>query len=76
MSASKVNTYTARIPWLCDSLKKSIAYKNELYKIQKINNDPQKTAYYKKYKNKLSKILRNVERKHYASLIDEHKADL
>ena len=37
----KVNSYTTRIPWLSESLKRSIAYKNELYKAQKITNNHQ-----------------------------------
>ena len=72
----RVNSYSTRLPWLCESLKKSIAHKNELYKKQKKSNCPEETSHYKKYKNKLAKVLRNVERKYYASLIEQHKSDL
>ena len=72
----KVNSYTARLPWLTDALRKSIAHKNDLYRKQKKSNIALEIEHYKKYKNKLSKILRSAERKHYATMIEEHKSDL
>ena len=72
----KVSPYSDRLPWLSESLKRSIAHKNDLYKKSIKTKDPQLVSTYKKYKDKLSKILRNMERKRYAYQFAEHKSDL
>jgi hypothetical protein len=66
--------YKVKKAWLTPALKESIKTKNKLFILMrkgKINAN-----YYKTYRNKLNKLLRITERKHYENLITEHKSDI
>ena len=53
--------YRNRLPWLTDGLKKSIKYKNKLYRISIKHPTSYNISKYKNFKNKLSSILRKEE---------------
>ena len=65
--------YRNRKPWLTDALKTSIKRKNVLYIALRKHYSPEKETYYKRYKNQLSKIVREAERKHYLNLLTKEK---
>ena len=53
--------YRNRLPWLTEGLKKSIKYKNKLYRISLRHPTSYNISKYKDYKNKLSSILKKEE---------------
>ena len=57
--------YRNRPPWLTDVLKKSIKYKNTLYRISLKHPTSYNISKYKDYKNKLSSILTKEEKNYY-----------
>ena len=68
--------YNSRKPWLSQGLKDGIKTKNKLYikyiKITSVYNEIK----YKNYRNKLSSILRNAEKKYYSDLLTENKHNI
>ena len=74
----KINAgYTNRKPWLSMALKESIKVKNKLYITRnKGPNAHEKCKYYKKYRNKLNKLLVTAERKYYSDLLEKHRSNL
>ena len=76
MKMIKLNKYKARLPWLSETLKAAIKHKNNLYIKQLHTKLEDDIRYYKSYRNTLTKLLRNAERKHYHDLLEEHKSDL
>ena len=68
--------YKTRKPWLSEGLKKSIKVKNRLYRKQKKSMKPEHETYYKKYRNKLNKVITDAERKHYDQLLSDNKHNL
>ena len=68
--------YNSRKPWLSQGLKDGIKTKNKLYikyiKIPSVYNEIK----YKNYRNKLSSILRNAEKKYYSDLLTENKHNI
>ena len=75
LKRTKSNEYSTRLPWLSDSLKECITKKNKLYVKQNVSKKDEDIKYYKKYKNMLSKVIKNSERKHYFCILEEHKSD-
>ena len=43
---------------------------------QKVSKNIDDITLYKRFKNKLTKKLKNAERQHYASLLKEHQSDI
>ena len=68
--------YKTRKPWLSNGIKKAIKVKNKLYQKSKKSMDPEHEKTYKKYRNKLNKIIGEAERAHYQKLINDNKDNL
>ena len=68
--------YKNRKPWLTEGLKKSIRIKNSLFILSKKHNSEEMESNYKKYRNRLTTLLRNAERDHYDSLLKKYKSNL
>ena len=68
--------YNNKKPWLTDGLRKSIKMKNKLYVKSKRCPSAQNTSYYKNYRNKLCRLLRKAEKRHYNELIERNKNNL
>ena len=60
-------------PWITKSLKKCIKVKNKLYVLYKNKNSVYNEITYKRYKNKLQNVIRNVKKSYYGSKIEENK---
>ena len=68
--------YRTRKPWLSEGLKRSIQTKNKLYHRKQKSKRPEHEIIYKKYRNKLNKLLLVAERKHYEQRLEENKCNL
>ena len=68
------SVYKSRKPWLSLALKNSIARKNWLYKLSLKQCCYEDT--YKIYKNKLTNLLRKVEKDYYQDLLKQNRANL
>ena len=68
--------YRNRLPWLTEGLKRSIKYKNKLYRISIKHSTSYNISKYKDYKNKLSSILKKEENLYYQSEIVSNKNNL
>ena len=68
--------YKTKKPWLSEVLKNSIKFKNKLFLRQKNSGNPELEQKYKIYRNKLTSLLKQVERSHYDSLLRENKNNL
>ena len=72
-------TYTHRKqfkPWLTSALLKSIQKKNKLYTIYLKHKTIQSKTYYKRYKNKLTNLLRAAEKRYYFDKIKLNQSNL
>ena len=70
---TKVSLYKNRKPWLSMGLKKAIRTKNKLYhKFIKFPTESNAKSY-RTYRNKLHRLLRNAERSHYDSILEDNK---
>ena len=67
--------YKNKKHWLTSGLKRSIAMKNSLYIKQLRNPSDENTKLYKRYKNKLTKVMKRAERLHFSELIEKHKGN-
>ena len=65
--------YKTRKPWLSEGLKKSIERKNKLYNRKQKTKNPEHEIIYKKYRNKLNKLMSIVEREYYEHRLQENK---
>ena len=68
--------YKTRKPWLSEGLKKSIERKNKLYHRKQKTKNPEHEIIYKKYRNKLNKLMSIVEREYYEHRLQENKQNL
>ena len=68
--------YKTRKPWLSEGLKKSIERKNKLYHRKQKTKNPEHEIIYKKYRNKLNKLMSIVEREYYENRLQEIKQNL
>ncbi len=68
--------YKNRHTWIPNSLKKSINIKESLYIVSLVKPTTININNYVMYKNKLTSILRNLERSHYEQELDLNKNDL
>ena len=70
------SSYKYRKPWLSEGLRKSIKYKNKLYRVKMRSNSPEAALKYNMYRNKLHSLLRAVERDHFDQLLNSYKNNL
>ena len=68
--------YKTRKPWLSEGLKKSIERKNKLYHRKQKTKNPEHEILYKKYRNKLNKLMSIVEREYIEHRLQENKQNL
>ena len=68
--------YKTRKPWLSKGLKKSIERKNKLYHRKQKTKNPEHEIIYKKYHNKLNKLMSIVEREYHEHRLQENKQNL
>ena len=68
--------YKNRKPWLTDALKKSIKRKNQMFKRKNKTKNPEQEVEYKKYRNRLNKIIHDAEREYYNKLFQENQSNL
>ena len=68
--------YKTRKPWLSEGLKRSIKTKNKLFHRKQKTNWLEHETIYKKYRNKLNKVILMAERKHYEQRLEENKCNL
>lgn len=71
----KLNPRSINKPWFTKSLKDACANKNKLYFKFLKTKLPKDEDVYKKYKNKLTSILRYCEKKYYDDLFEKSKRD-
>ena len=62
----KINKKSENKPWITRTILNSINKKNTMYKHYMKSKSPSLLEKYKKYKNKLTTILRSAEKKYYA----------
>ena len=60
-------------PWFTQGLRNACRKKNNLYRKFLENRSFDREQRYKRYKNKLTTILRNCERNYYSNLLEKHK---
>ena len=75
MTTTKIG-YSNKILWLTSGLKRSIKRKHVLHSIYLKNRSLENKANYTKFKNKLSHILKNAERKNYQDTLEQSKHNL
>ena len=63
-------------PWLTNCLRKSIRHKNNLYIKAKARPTLNNEITYERYKNKLSKILKQAEKLHCQELFSKYRTNL
>ena len=63
-------------PWITSAIMKSIKRKNKLYSIYLKHKTHSSLTYYKKYKNKLSSIIRTAEKSYYNTKLNKNKDNL
>ena len=68
--------YKIRKPWLSEGLKRSIQTKNKLYHRKQKSKRLEYETIYKKYRNKLNKLLLLAEKNHYEQRLEENKCNL
>ena len=68
--------YITRKPWLTSGLERSIKTKNKLFHRKQKTKILEHETIYKKYRNKLNKLLLMTERKHYEQRLEENKCNL
>ena len=72
----KLNKKNMNKPWLTRDLLNQICEKNEMYKKLKIYGDVTIAEEYRKKKNKLTNLLRILEKNYYKQLLDNNKNNL
>ena len=68
--------YRTRKPWLTEGMKQAIKTKNKLYRKSKKSKNPEHEFKYKRYRNKLNKMLSDAERSHYSDMLNENKSNM
>ena len=68
--------YRQAKPWITKSIAKSCKKKQYLYKLYLKNRTKQSEDRYKKYKNKLTQIIRFNKRSYYHDLLVQHKNNI
>ena len=68
--------YRNRLPWLTDGVKKSIKYKNKLYRRQLKFQTSYNRKMYTTYNNKLKSIIRKLEKEHYQNNLKKYEHNI
>ena len=68
--------YKTRKPWLTEGLKNSTDRKNKLYFRKQKTHNPEHERIYKKYRNKLNKLIHLAEQHYYEARLEENKNNL
>ena len=68
--------YKSKHKWLTAGLRKSIAEKNRLYIKSRKEPAEETINFYKSYKTKLNRALRNAERQYYSNLLETNRNNL
>ena len=74
--STKINPLKETKPWISPTLLNSVKKKNNMYKQYLSNRSPNLLTKYKKYKNKLTSILRQAEKDYYSAKIIEAKDNI
>ena len=74
-STTKLN-YKNRLIWMPKSLITCIERKHSLYKLSIMQPTEYNKSNYKKYRNKLTTLKRDLERKYYSDQLDNNKTDI
>ena len=74
--STKINPLKETKPWISPTLLNSVKKKNNMYKQYLSNRSPDLLTKYKKYKNKLTSILRQAEKDYYSAKIIEAKDNI
>ena len=74
-STTKLN-YKNRLTWMLKSLIKCIERKHSLYKLSIMQPTEYNANNYKSYRNKLTTLKRDIDRKYYSDQLDNNKADI
>jgi hypothetical protein len=72
----KTKKFSLRKPWVSNGLLKSINRKNNLYKKYLNNPCTENESKYKRYKNKLTNLLRNAKKIYYEEKIENAKTNM
>ena len=60
--------------WITDGIKRSIKHRNNLFHIQLKDPSKENVDKWKIYRNKLTKIIKDTQTKHYQNLIKQHSS--
>lgn len=63
-------------PWMTKGIKNACSKKNLLYKTFLIDRNEESETRYKKYKNKLTNIIRKSKKDYYYKILDQHKSNI
>ena len=64
------------LPWITEGLLRSITFKNKMFRDLRVQGKNINMEYFKKYKNKLTTLLRNAERSYYKNKLELNKNNL
>jgi len=70
------NNKSPKKPWITNGLLNSIKMKNSIYKSMMITRDDSQTILYKKYRNKLTNLLKIAEKSYYKKQLENSKSNL
>ena len=76
LTTIKINPIRDSKPWITPTILNSVKKKNTMYKQYLITKSPNLLDSYKKYKNKLTSILRQAEKNYFASKLLEAKDNM
>ena len=76
LTTIKINPIRDSKPWITPTILNSVKKKNTMYKQYLITKSPTLLDSYKKYKNKLTSILRQAEKNYFASKLLEAKDNM
>lgn len=68
--------YNQYKPWITKGILKSIQHKNKLYKKSLMENTPESKTNYKKYKNRLTNIVRNSEKSFHINRFEQARGNM
>ena len=68
--------YNYKKPWLSEGLRQAIKTKNKLYRKSVIIKSSYNESTYKRYRNKLRRVLLSEEKRYYAELLHKNKNNM
>ena len=76
LAVTRTKQLTPRKPWITQVILTSIKKKTRFYRDYLKKNTTHETVKYKKYKNKLTKIIKAAEKSYYLCQFDNVKSDI